>query len=144
MAIINYADMVGAYPSLGNGYTAEQVNSYHIPYAIAEMEAALGKMYTVPFSSNNTLAKDIAMRLTYARIGTGSTEAREQSREQAWDIIEKLLTGKMSMVDGDGAALITEAPWFETDSYTPVFTRDDPEHWVEDPDRIENLRHERD
>lgn len=147
MAIIDFADMVLAYPSLQNGsFKAEDVNSYHIPYAQAELETLLASKYTVPFSSNNMTAKEMVRQLTYARIAPVGMDDREKIRDRVISLVDRLLDGSAVMMT-DSGALSPDASsgiWLSTEDYHPVFTVDKPEHWVIDEDQIEDLRDERD
>ena len=148
MPIVDFADVLGAYKSLENGgFTAERVDTYHIPYAQAELESLLGVKNTVPFSNNNVVAKDLVVKLTYSRIAPVSKDDRDELRKEVLDAVERLLSGEAVMITDSGDILPGSAAagiWSSTEDYHPIFTVDNPENWVVDEDQIDDIRSERD
>ena len=147
--LIEYDDIARAHKSVENlSYNADDVNSYHIPYAVAEMHSRLANYYTVPFSSNNWTAKHIAIELTYARIAPVKDDQRDKIRQDALDLIQALIDGSASMITDSGDTISlssSNSPIYSSEEdYHPIFTVDDPEYWVADEDKIDDLRDERD
>jgi len=143
MSIVNYQDLVGTFRAIGkSGWTAEEVNSYHIPQCQAEIEGLLATVYTVPFSSNNVTAKDLVTQLVYCRLSGGSMEERQACRNEVLDRVEKLKSGKELMLTSSGPidSGITNIIWSNTKDYDNPTTVDDPIRWNVDSNQIDDIR----
>lgn len=100
------------------------ITSYHLPYAEMELDGYMAPYYTVPFSSNNLTAKDLAIDLTYIRIANLKAEDREQFRKEILDRIKMYQSGAMAMMTSSGTAVSVggaASAWSTTENYHPVF-----------------------
>jgi len=146
MSLVDYSDIAGTYRAVQEAaVTAEDVNSYHILYAQAEVEGVLGSAFTTPFSSNNLTAKDLIIQLTYSRIAPLSADERRNIREDVLGRMQRILDGDEAMYVESGGVMErdTSVAWSTTEDYHPIFTVDKAENWVADSSQIEDLRDER-
>ena len=133
MAIINWGDVIGRYPALAKARDATEVNTNYVLYAIAEVEGRLAPMFTVPFSSNNITAKDLAIDTTYAKWYRFNDPAKADAiDDHVNERIEALLSGQAAMMTSDGSIMhsVGGTVWSTTQDYTPVFDKSDPITWM--------------
>jgi len=123
MPLIDWADINRRYPETLKHADATQADSSWVPFAIAELEGRLSRGFTVPFSTNNMTAKDLAIDLTFARL------YRYKDNEKAAAVtsyvsgqIDMLLNGSMKMMTTSGETLQTVGGtvYSTTDAYHPV------------------------
>ena len=123
MPLIDWSDVNRRYPETLKHADATQADSSWVPFAIAELHARLSAGFTVPFSTNNMTAKDLAIDLTFARLYRYKDEEKAASVSSYISRqIEMLLNGKMSMIttSGDSIASIGGTVFSTTDAYHPV------------------------
>lgn len=124
MSLIDWTEVVARYPRVADIGSASQVESAWIAPAVSELEGALGQHFTVPFSSNNRTAQDIAIDLTYTRINESrDSDLAAGLRERIEARIEALRDGRVHMVTSSGDLIQTagEQAWSSTDDYHPAF-----------------------
>ena len=134
MSLIDYSDVTGAYRSIEqSGFTAEEVNSFHIPYAQAEITGRLAVKFTAPFSSNNFTVKDLVTQLTYSRIAPLSEEERREVVNGINERIDRMLAGDELMLTTSGEVITKSAGsskiWSNTENFPAPFSMDDPINW---------------
>lgn len=118
MAIIDWADVVGRFPAL-SGKDATEMTSNYITYAVAELEERLGGSFTVPFSSNNLTARDLAIDLTYCKLyRVAAPEKAEAIDKQVSARISALVAGNatMMLIGGTVATVNESAYWISSDN----------------------------
>ena len=134
MSLIDYSDVAGAYRSIEkSGYTSEEVNSFHIPYAEAEITGRLAVKYTAPFSSNNFTAKDLITQLTYSRIAPLSEDGRREIVNGVNERLDRILAGDELMLTTSGEVITKSSAsskiWSNTEDFPAPFSMDDPINW---------------
>jgi hypothetical protein len=129
MALISWDDVINKYPQPGRGPGADEVSSVHIAYAEAELNGRLGSKYTVPFSSNNMTAKELAVDLTLLRLKVFKSEDKEAVKTAVDERIARLLDGSEQMYAIDGTLLSPDVvtAWSSTHTYPPTFGMGDIE-----------------
>jgi hypothetical protein len=133
------------YPHVERAAGADTVNSYHVPYAEAELDGRLASRYTVPFSSDNLTAKEIAADLVYLRLGLLKSEDRDAVRQEVDARISRLLRGDEVMASvGDTIQPSGEAVWSDNQGYSPMFDVDDPQNWEVSSERLDDIEDRRD
>lgn len=131
--LISWADLIARYPDLANKGDATVANSYFIPYGVSELEAMLASRFTVPFSTNNVTAKDLAIDLVFSKVW------RPRDIEKASEVYSyvsgrcaDLISGKAVMMLSDGTYLdggIGDMLYSTTEGEHPVFGNSPPELW---------------
>lgn len=123
--------------------------------AEATMRAKWADKYTFPLAPSpyvETLATDYACYLLLTR-RIFTTERQNDSPwvdrfKEALDDIDKVASGEISLVDSAGVIIArsdsTERPWSNTMGYLPTTTEDDVRSQVTDPNKIEDIKSERD
>lgn len=99
------------------------INSYHIPYAEAYIEGALGNSFPIPFSSNNVTVKDLSLDMVYLRVSNLNFEDRTAKLKEINDRLQRIRDGIEAMVTTDGTPLqmIGDAVFSNTMTKNPTF-----------------------
>lgn len=101
------------------------IESYYILYGENELDQRLGQFFTVPFSSNNITAKDLAIDMSYAiAIRYDDPKKYEAISSRVDKIIGDLINGDAVMVTDSGDQLTsngTNAAWSNTMGYHSAF-----------------------
>lgn len=111
------------------------VESWFIAFAEARLDSRLAETFTVPFSSNNVTAQDLAIDLTYQTIiqydDTKKADLIEGSVNKR---IDDLILGKAPMVLADGTTITSEGndSWSNTEDYHSSFGMGDFETFCPD------------
>lgn len=122
--LIDWSDVNRRYPETLKIADATQADSSWVMYAVAELHARLASGFTVPFSSNNLTAKDLAIDLTFAKVYRyKDTEKAAAVTSHVAGQINMLLSGAMQMLTTSGEAIVTAGgPVFSTtQDYHPTF-----------------------
>lgn len=119
-----------------------EVTSYHLQYAESELDGYMAPYFTVPFSSNNLTAKDLAIDLTYLRVANLKSEERDSFRKEIMERIKMIQTGVMQMMTDSGTALsgASGQAWSTTKDYNPVFGMGDITEFRVDSSQVYNER----
>lgn len=139
MALINWQDVNQQYPETVKLTDATRADSWIIPNAIAELESRLAPGFTVPFSTNNITAKDLATAITFERLWRFKDEKKAKLvRDYVDSRIKDLLSGMADMMLSDGTALVTVGGtiYSTTDGYVPVFGMSPTEYSVVDSQQV--------
>jgi len=119
--------------------------------AEAEMNAKLALRYSLPFANDipilTALATDIALYYTLSRKPLVGSQAKADPwldrYKEARDILDKLADGTSLLMDSSLQVLgqRTDVMQFysNTKGYLPTFDERDPEAWVQDEDKIDDL-----
>lgn len=147
MALITWEDVQRKYAELGTSTKLDEreVDTYHIPYAVAELESRLSSVFATPFTEDNLTAKDLIVDLTYLRIGLGKFEKAELVQKRVDKLIADLISGEAAMVYEDGTIVRTTRLAGSThEDYSLTFGIGDirdaevSELWVEDEEAARN------
>lgn len=127
---ITWEDIADRYSILEKGKFSgsDEANSAYILYAENQLDSLLASSFTVPFSSNNTTAKDLSIDLAYCRMGNFKIEDRIKLKEEIMGTINMLKDGTMSMITNSGDVITTlgsTPTWSTTQAYHPVFGHGD-------------------
>ena len=105
--LIDWSDITRRYPETAKLNDATQADSSWVPFAIAELHARLAPGFTVPFSTNNMTAKDLAIDLTYAKMYRfKDVEKAESVMTYVGAQIDMLLAGRLQMVTTSADTLL--------------------------------------
>lgn len=124
---------------------ALSVESTYIYYAENELDSLLAPYFTVPFSSDNATAKDLAIDLTYFRISNFKVTERKEFKEMIMERIQRIIEGTEKMITGgDPLASVGNTVYSTTMDYLPAFSMlDDIDQHV-DKNLLEDQANERD
>ena len=107
MSYITWRDLTNRYNNVATLGGAKEVSSAHIFYAENEINGLLGDKFTVPFSSNNLTAVDLAVELAYARIGVVNIKDSDMIRKNVMMRVKNIKEGNEQMMLSDGTFLTT-------------------------------------
>jgi len=146
MAFTDWNDLIIRYPSVATVGGAKDISSAYNNFAENEINGLLSSYFTVPFSSNNLTAIDLAVDLMYARIGVTSIIDAQDIRQRVYDRVENIKNGMESMMLVDGTVLIPAGePVFSSDTgYVHTFGVDHIEHMHVDSSKLYDEDRERD
>lgn len=142
---VNSADLFTRYPELIRVNSTTAIESYYVLYAENELDGLMASHFTVPFSSNNITARDLAHDLTYLKANNFKNEDRKSLRDEIMERIKRLKDGAERMVLSDGTTIdsVGETIYSTTQGYHPVFGLDGTEHFVVDSSQIIDERNDR-
>lgn len=149
---IDWEFLANMYPVVNRAQSAPEVNSFYIIYAEAEVDARLSNAFTVPFSSNNLTAKELACMGAYLRMGLLRDDQIGAFREEYQARFERILSGDEGMVSiTDSGTAVTElvgdtvrsAFASTTEDYHPVFGMGDVVDFEVDSSRLDAEERER-
>lgn len=138
---INWADLIGRYPSLDTIGGASEIGSSWIGYIENQVDGLLAENYTVPFSNNNVTVKDLCIELVYARIGTLKIKESASIKKDIMDRVKRLNDGTEKMLDSSGTTIemVADAIWSETGDYAPTFDKGNILYQEVDPNQIKDI-----
>ena len=145
--IVTTADVFLRYIELGSIFKGTDFDLAFIEPAEIQIEGILGQRFTVPFSSNNSTAKDLVIDQCYCRAlitkRPKSVVAIQASIDKR---IKDLLSGKAAMVttSGDLLSRQTTPAWSSTMGYTPPYGMVDTMDTEIDQDQIDDELDSRD
>lgn len=124
--IIAWTDATARYPELDKlpNINAERVQDRLVLYAEAAVHARLSSKYSVPFSSNNITARDLATdELFVQNISARQPKVGKEVRDMLNKKYDMLLAGEMVMCTSSGDMISpTGSPvWSSTEGYHPAF-----------------------
>ncbi|HEX7012328.1 MAG TPA: hypothetical protein VF161_06270 [Steroidobacteraceae bacterium] len=120
---ITWDDVVHRFTGFGDIAGAVKAASHYIAYAEAEIDAALGARFSVPFSNNNLTVRDLAIDMVYLRGIRGRSEEYKEIKADVSSRIAALLDGSMVMVTASAEVIqaSNEQAWSSTQDYHRVF-----------------------
>jgi hypothetical protein len=142
---VNSADLFIRYPELIRVNSTTAIESSYVWYAENELDGLMASHFTVPFSSNNITARDLANDFTYLKANNFKAEDRERFREELFERVKRLKDGVERMVLSDGTTIdsVGETIWSTSQDYPPTFGVDGVEHFVVSSDQITDERNAR-
>lgn len=120
------------------------------------INAKLGKLYTVPFSATPPVIEHIATEigLYYALSRRVFTQEKKNQSEwvtgfkEAFKLLDDIASGAVTLIDSAGAIIAASTAvqevWSNTSDYLPTITEDSEILHDIDPDKIDDLRQDRD
>lgn len=128
----SYAEIQARFRQVSQVYSSNGlVDSQYIYHAENELDSRLGKFFTVPFSSDNMTAKDLAIDMSYAKvIRYTDTKTHKAIMDEVGKRIDDLIVGNAAMITSSGDTMFSSASisgqaWSNTMSYSPIFGMDD-------------------
>ncbi len=108
---------------------------------------ALGKCFTVPFSSNNQTAKELSIEYAYLGILQRTRAAdSDEMLQLVNERVTNICSGNAPMVTTGGDAIFAtganESVWSNTKDFKPTFDMRRPERQRVDPDLLDALESE--
>ena len=158
--------MLGALPAIGSRTSitsADFHNNFLIP-AESIIDSKLVKLYTLPITTecqcgdtcNVPILQTIATDIALYRVLSQRIFQQEKKNESLWpdkfkqamDLLESIKDGEMELVKDDGSIVDerTDLASVETstEDYNPTMTEDDPIFHIDDQDKIDDIRQDRD
>lgn len=128
--------------------------AHFIEMAEGRVDAYLAKRYQLPLSIPAPhLIETISTHLSVYEFLSKRVFAGQVAAESFWVAaykesirdLENIVKGRMELVDSGGALTISEASeiWSSTQDYLPTFTEDSQLNQSRDPDKIEDIRRDR-
>jgi hypothetical protein len=137
---IDWGDVVDRHPVMANVGDAIKMESTHILPAENEVDARLAPAYTVPFSSNNATAADLAIQLVYLRAGFLKEDNWTNYKGYIDERFERLLDGSEAMLTSSGDVISSQdatVAYHTHEGYKPVFDLTDAIDQEVDPDLVD-------
>lgn len=120
---ITIADLKGKHKNVER-HLDPQIESYYIYYAEYKLDSLLGRCFTVPFSSNNITAKELAMDIAYADMGILSNKDNAEFTKSIMARIDDIKSGVSPMVTTSSDTTFAsggDEAWSTTMDYHPTF-----------------------
>lgn len=137
---INWSDVSARYKNIGTDYDATQINSNYVPFVESQIEGMLSQKYTVPFSNNNFVVKDLCIELLYIKVANLNVKDSESRMKALLSRIDRILDGKENLVDDLGAVINKDVgssvAWSSESGYQPTFGHGDIFDAEIDPDQV--------
>lgn len=141
---IEWDDVIDRYPVINTLGGSDEVSSAYIVYAEAMTDGFLANKFTVPFSNNNMVVKDLAIDYTYWMAGRFKLEDAISVYSAYHSTIKMLNKGQMKMVDDAGAIIAGNLNkigiYSSTESYHSSFGMLPVEEQHIDTDNIDDER----
>lgn len=135
----NWDDVTDRYTVIASKGSASDVDNTYIAMAEAELESRLGKVFSVPFDSDNLVAKDITIDIAFLKASVARDKTYDKIKTSVDQRIKDLLLGKSVMVTTSGTAISSNlVPGSNTGQYHPVFGVQPQEQAFADEDRVES------
>jgi hypothetical protein len=137
---IDWADVIDRYPELNTLGGADQLSSSYIVYGEAHVDGMLSNHYTVPFSNNNMIIRDLAIDYVYWRAARFKFEDATMVKSAYFETIGMVNAGTLVMIDDAGTVIAQTKKKIglhsTTESYHSAFGIRDPIDWHIDEDQI--------
>ena len=126
--------------------------AHFIDMAEGRVDAYLARRYTLPLSVVPKMIETISTHISIyeflsKRVFAGQIAAESfwvQGYKEAIDDLEKISKGEMELVSSAGT-VTTDASqvWSSQENYLPTFTEDNPLYSDIDPDKVDDIRSDR-
>lgn len=137
----DWADVSGRYPEIAKSKDSTEVASGFIYFAEAELDSRLASKFTVPFSSNNVTAQDLAIDMTYLKVYQFKDPEKAEAIEKSVSArIDRLMKGESSMMTSSGDLLtsVGGTVYSTTGGYHPTFGMGDFGDLVVDSSQLQD------
>ncbi len=102
---IKWDDVIDRYPELNTLGGAEEISSSYIVYAEAHVDGMLANHYTIPFSRNNMIIRDLSIDYTYWRAARFKFDDATQVKSAYFDTLDMIKAGQLVMIDDAGTII---------------------------------------
>ncbi len=141
---INWEDVIDRYRELNTLGGADELSSSYIVYAEAFVDGVLANHYTVPFSNNNMIVKDLAIDYCYWRAARFKFEDATAVKSAFFDTVGLIKDGQLVMIDQAGTIIEQVKKKIglhsTTESYHSAFGLRGDVEWHIDEDQISDER----
>lgn len=145
---IEWDDVVDRYPELNTLGGADELGPAYIDYAESFVDGLLSDKYTVPFSNNNMVIRDLAIDYVYYRAARFKFEDAASVQSAFFGVIAMIKNGDLNMVDTSGEVITgiekIMGIYSTTESYHTAFGIDDPINWRISSDQMSDVQDSRD
>jgi phage gp36-like protein len=157
--MLNYTTVSAMLVVLPNVSSSTNATSAQLAF-IAEgeeavMDTVLRQQYSLPFTYVDPVLKRIARELAVYSFLTRRVFSQEKQNNsewpdryrESWDLLNRIATGELPLSDGAGGVIpvsVTDNQiWSNTMGFRPTMTEDDPEGQFVDPEKLKQIRMER-
>lgn len=137
---INWEDVIDRYRELNTLGGADQLSSSYIVYAEAFVDGVLSTHYTIPFSKNNMIIRDLSIDWTYWRAAQFKIEDATAVKSAFFATVSMLIDGTLVMIDEAGTVIGQTKKKIgihsTTESYHSAFGMRSVEEWHIDENQI--------
>lgn len=137
---ISWDDVIDRYPELNTLGGSDELSSAFIVYSEAYVDGLLSNNFTIPFSNNNMVIKDLAIDYCYWRAARFKVEDATAVKSEFFVNISMIIDGTMIMIDDAGTLIEPDKKkiglFSSTGSYHSSFGMTDPIDWSIDEDNI--------
>jgi len=141
---IEWDDVIDRYSTLDTLGGADELSSSYIVYSEAFVDGLLANHYTIPFSNNNMIIRDLTIDYCYWRAARFKLEDAVGVKSSFFETIGMIKDGHIVMIDDTGTVIEQTKKKIglhsTTESYHSSFGMDTPERWHIDQDLIEDER----
>jgi len=141
---INWDDVVDRYPELNTLGGADELSSSYIVYSEAFVDGALANNYTIPFSNNNMIIRDLSIDYCYWRAARFKFEDATSVKSAFFETIKMIKDGNVVMIDDAGTVIEQTKKqigiYSSTQSYHSSFGMHPPEEYHISEDNIDDDR----
>ena len=137
---VDWDDVINRYPELDSLAGADELSSVYIVYSEAFTDGMLAGTYTVPFSNNNMIVRDLSIDMVYWRAARFKFEDATAVKSSYFETIGLLKNGTLTMIDDTGTIIPSlKKPiglFSTTQSYHSAVGIDDSINWQVDSDQM--------
>ena len=125
--------MIDRYPTLNTLGGSDELSSSYIVYAEAFVDGVLAQHYTIPFSNNNMIIRDLSIDYCYWRAARFKFEDAVEVKSAFFDTISMIKLGQVTMIDEAGTIIEQTKQQIgltsTTQSYHSAFGMNDVVEW---------------
>lgn len=141
---VDWDDVIDRYPELNTLGGSDQLSSAYIVYSEAFVDGVLANNYTIPFSNNNMIIRDLTIDYCYWRAARFKFEDATSVKSAFFDTVKMIKAGQVQMIDESGSIIpqVKQAIglFSNTMSYHSSFGVNDPIEWHIDENNITDDR----
>ncbi len=141
---IEWDDVIDRYPELNTLGGADELSSSYIVYSEAFVDGVLANHYTIPFSNNNMIIRDLSIDYCYWRAARFKFDDATAVKSAFFDTVGMIKNGQVVMID-DAGTIIEQTKkkiglFSTTESYHSAFGMRPETEWHIDQDQITDER----
>jgi len=141
---IDWEDVIDRYPELNTLGGADQLSSAYIVYSEAFVDGVLANHYTLPFSNNNMIVRDLSIDHCYWRAARFKFADAIDVKSSFFETVDMIKNGQIQMIDQAGTIIQQVRHnigiYSNTQSYHSSFGMRPSEEWEIDEDNVDNER----
>ena len=141
---IEWDDVIDRYPELNTLGGADQLSSSYIVYSEAFVDGVLANNYTIPFSNNNMIIRDLSIDYCYWRAARFKFDDAVQVKSAFFETVKMIKNGNIQMIDDSGTFIDQTKKkvgiYSSTQSYHSAFGMNPDIEWHISENQIEDDR----